>query len=113
SLEERTYTLPAFSKAVALKVKLNFAIVVGIEDANSSVSTQLYPNPTKGDIHIDFPSAGFSKVELANANGKTVFSQAIDELQTSTHLRPNVSPGLYLIKLTHRTKVYTSKVVIE
>ncbi len=111
--DERTYTLPTFSKAVALKAKLNFEIVVGVEDANPIASLRIYPNPTKGDIHINFPSAGFTKVELVETTGRTVLSHSIDEVQTSTDLRTSLRPGLYLIRLSHKTKIYSAKVVIE
>lgn len=113
SSEERKYTLPTFSKAIAIKVKLNFPIVVGAEDPMSSEGMKLYPNPAKASLYIEFPSAGFSKVELMNATGGVVLSQAIEPMQTSATLKTNVSPGLYLIRLVHSTKVYVSKIVVE
>ncbi len=109
----KTYTLPAFSKAIAIKVKLNFALVVGTENPTGSSAIKFYPNPTKNTIHIDFPSAGFNKVELIDAAGSVVRSQNINAVQTSTDLKTNLPSGIYFIRLIHKTKVHTAKVVID
>ncbi len=113
SLAGRTYALPVFSKAIAIKVKLNYAIVVGVEDLKERASVKIYPNPTKGDIHIDFPFAGFSKVELTDTVGNVIISQTINIIETSTDIKANVPSGLYLLRLAHKTKIHTSKVIIE
>ncbi|MEO7989835.1 MAG: PKD domain-containing protein [Chryseolinea sp.] len=109
----KTYILPTFSKGVAVKVKLNYAIVVGVEDPDELAPVKIYPNPTKGNIHIDFPLAGFSKVELMDTIGNVMLSQPIDIKQTSTDVKANVPSGLYLIRLANKKTVHTSKIIIE
>lgn len=109
----KIYTLPTFSKAIAIKVKLNFGHVVGVEDPNELNPVKIYPNPTKGSIHIDFPFAGFSKVELTDTIGNIIISQLVDIKQTSTDLKTNVPSGLYLLRLAHKTKIHTSKIIVE
>jgi hypothetical protein len=113
SADGKKYTLPTFSKGVAIKMKLNFPIVVGAEDPAGLSDVTLYPNPTKDGLYIDFPSAGFSKVELTDLAGRVVLSQSIQPTQTSATLKTPVPSGLYLIRLVHSTKVYTSKIVVQ
>jgi len=111
--EDKKYKLPVFSKAIALKLKLNFPIVVGTEDAMQAARIKVYPNPTKSGLSIEFPLAGITKVELVSVTGDVVLSQAIEPRQTSTILNTSVPQGLYVIRLIHTSKVYVFKIVVE
>jgi chitodextrinase len=109
----KTYTLPTFSKGVAVKVKFNFAIVVSVDDPDENAIVKIYPNPSTGNLHIDFPQAGFSTIELMDTIGNSIISRSIDSKQTSFEMRANVPSGLYFIRLANAKTRHTAKVIIE
>ncbi len=113
SVKGRTHALPTFSKGIALKVKFNYAIILGAEEPLLSALMQLYPNPSKGDVHIDFPSTGFTQVECINATGKIIINQQVDPSSLSIELQTSLPAGFYLIRLIHPHQLISAKLIID
>ncbi|MBL7857984.1 MAG: PKD domain-containing protein [Cyclobacteriaceae bacterium] len=113
STSGKTYTLPVFSKAVALKVKLNFPIIVGVDELDEGSAIKLYPNPAKGDLFIEFPTTGFTKAEWLDVTGRIVMEQSVDPTQLSVEMKIDLPAGLYVIRLLHETNVHTRKVLVK
>lgn len=85
---------------------------------NFSVS----PNPSDGsEINLNFPrldteNMGLAKVVVSDLSGRPIFS---DDLKTesSTNLKfdlnRNISPGLYIIRVTVQQQSYVSKLLVK
>lgn len=99
--------LPPYSSKVVIKdVDLN--IITGIEDKLSSLIT-VYPNPAAESIIIDGLDHSF-QVQLVNMNGRVVQSQESVEAGTKLSIK-NLTPGLYIIKITGHQGVGFSKII--
>ncbi len=91
--------------------------VVSVEELNATFSTKMYPNPTRGDLKVDFAlaqleplnvyvlnSVGQILYELNVKNPNTTFTLSID-----TRNYPN---GLYFMKVQSETIMQTSRFVV-
>ncbi len=86
-------------------------ITANEDDKNEQFN--VYPNPSNGTIRIDFPSTGFTKVELVDTIGNVVLTQQIEATQLSLEIKTNIPSGLYVVRLTHKNKIRSSKILIE
>lgn len=78
---------------------------LGVEDMKDEIYLQIFPNPNKGSFVImSGKSIGAGKVliEVFNAAGMLVYSESVSELKktSKTINLPNVSTGLYLLRLS-------------
>jgi len=89
---------------------------VGIEKLEEA-SISIYPNPTNGEITIDFSSyngqENVKKVEITDITGKTVYTSTT--LSTSNNqLKIDLSSfekGIYIISIQTERERFTSKIV--
>ncbi len=81
---------------------------IGISNTNL-IDFSVYPNPSKGIIHIDINGNG--NLSVVNALGKTVLEKKItgDKVITMKEL----SSGIYFINITSMNKTKTRKVIIQ
>lgn len=95
--------------------------VVGIEEYSSLYISEVYPQPIKNRVNINFFSnqSGKVNVSIYAANGKEVYSydspstMNVGEQTLSLLLSDNISTGLYLIKLSIDAQQIVQKVVFE
>ena len=74
---------------------------------------EIYPNPLKGNsIHISVNDAAASLIEVLNVLGQTVLSTEID-LSESDITLPDLSPGMYFVRMTQHGVTQTKRLVIE
>ena len=71
-------------------------IFVGIAEGPYLTSFEVYPNPSKGFIHLEFPSPQGS-LELIDASGRLLLSKEIIDTKSSLDLS-NLAPGMYLVR---------------
>ena len=86
-------------------------------DGNAEQKYKLYPNPNNGTITISqlvADSRGVS-IEVVDAMGRSVYNSTPEFDQQIIRLQlPNVSAGLYLLKLTNADgKVFNYKFVVQ
>ena len=75
-------------------------------------SISLFPNPTNGDLHINFAkSIGSTTIDIINVNGQTVFSQSIDGVRRNTLATSNLAAGLYFAKIASEDASTTIKFI--
>ncbi len=86
----------------------NVEIGVGIDD-NQTASINIYPNPTKGEIHID--CQGKANIIIMSANGKvvkttTINNEGIIDLE-------DLSEGSYFIRIESGKGVQTKQIILR
>ncbi|MEO7989833.1 MAG: T9SS type A sorting domain-containing protein [Chryseolinea sp.] len=106
-------SIAAPSRSVNYILVENGENVITANEAEANEHFNVYPNPSNGNIHIDLPSTGFTKVELVDTMGKVVLTQSIEATQLSHEIKTNIPSGLYVLRLTHKTKILSSKIIID
>ncbi len=74
---------------------------------------RIYPNPAKGVINISLPDSGkYSVIELINNQGEVVKLVNINNSNIAISTS-NVTPGLYVVKLSSSNSIRLEKVIIS
>ncbi|MGE0561206.1 MAG: T9SS type A sorting domain-containing protein [Flavobacteriales bacterium] len=76
-------------------------LVTGINDIENISDIKIYPNPSQSGYFV-LESEQVKSVELLSIDGKTVFTQTIN--QPKTELRTGLPKGLYFAKITFENK---------
>ncbi|MFD2566639.1 DUF5689 domain-containing protein [Pseudotenacibaculum haliotis] len=72
-----------------------------------------YPNPVRGNsFTITTNSIDKKQVVLFNVLGRKVFSQSFSGTRKTMDI-PNLTPGVYVLKVTEGAKIATQKLIIE
>lgn len=95
----------------------NFDVIVDIGSAIHSLlsdNINIYPNPTKGLLTIEFGQATDEpvKVEIINNLGQTIRNEEFTQKLFDVNLS-NEKPGLYLIRLMYKGEVLDWKIIKE
>jgi len=86
-------------------------IITPVEKEQPVQKMKVYPNPATENFRIDFPTAGFDKMELLDTTGKTAFRAPIDPSQTSAEFHAHVPAGLYFIRVSGAKMILTDKLM--
>lgn len=87
-------------------LQANFELSVGI-DTEPQTTTEIYPNPTSGVLHID--SDGFQLARLYSLDGRMMIESRENIVDLSS-----LCKGVYLLKVTTSENViFTSKIIKE
>jgi PKD repeat protein/photosystem II stability/assembly factor-like uncharacterized protein len=81
------------------------------ETAGSEKIFTIHPNPAEGSFVINVAGADKYQMEIVNSSGQKVLSKNISGA-TSIDLSDHAQ-GLYFVKLTNGSKVWTEKVVLQ
>lgn len=96
---------------------INIVVVGAIENADMGIHFQSYPNPNKGDFFVDLRLDNPSEVsmELIDITGKVVYHKDFGNIFTVTEAisAPNLTSGIYLIKLEKQGKAAFGKMIVE
>ncbi|MBI3519630.1 MAG: T9SS type A sorting domain-containing protein, partial [Bacteroidetes bacterium] len=92
----------------------NCGYPTGIPEAEAleAGGINIYPNPAKDIVHIDFENAYEKrKIEIYDAFGKLVLSEDIPTQHASLNMH-HLSSGIYFYKAVTGNKIYQNKLVI-
>ena len=103
--EEMTYTFIATENR---NLVANFLYTEGINE--SSISANIYPNPTQGEITVE--SEGLSHVRIVNAYGQTVYNSDIEGEQVRIDLS-QITKGIYMMHIETNGGQAVRKIVVE
>lgn len=110
--------LPAFSKGIAFKGKLNYEIILSAEEKSRNRNVAVYPNPSSGLLYVDRKSRSAPlKVELISALGETCTVLTNDDYEMNAGRirieldQAGILPGVYFIKVTTSNGVYQNRVL--
>lgn len=104
----------AFAGGLAVTKYLSYKVgdncVLGIDDHLLSQSLNLYPNPVKNILNIDFKEIKLTKIEIYSVIGKKMkqFTSNLHKVNVD-----DLSSGLYLIQVTSDKGSYTTKFIKE
>lgn len=110
---EITISASSNGKSVQLTFEVEVKNPTGIENLPDSPAIQIYPNPSKEDITLDFGNVPASNrwITVYNASGEVVLKQKVNKSIETVGLRGNAS-GVYFIKPDQRSvKMY--KVIVK
>ncbi len=82
---------------------------VGLSDA-ASAAFSIYPNPTTGEININFAAAEEADVEIINMIGQVVYSSTIE---SGAKINADLVKGTYIVTVKTANSVAQQKLVVE
>jgi hypothetical protein len=100
-------------------IPIPFYAIVEIRNAIPTPSQEwfiIYPNPTTGNIQLEWPSAstGTSSVKLINTLGQLVFNrQTSMNKGIGTLSVSGLSKGMYMLKVEFDKQVLTSRLIVS
>ena len=77
------------------------------------MSFTVYPNPATGLFKLDLQKGRFNKLEIFDVLGRKVYSKVIDPSQTVLPLQPNLTSGVYFVRLFTGREVKVKKLLIH
>lgn len=98
---------PLFEDVFVLKLH---ASLQSISENSNAVLTSIYPNPSSGIITVN-SKIEFSKIEVMNTLGETVYSSVVASTETKIDLS-NQSQGIYFVIVTSEKGLLTQKVCL-
>ncbi|MDB4533621.1 S8 family peptidase [Vicingaceae bacterium] len=87
-------------------------LAIGIEEFENDFIS-IYPNPSSGNVNVNFEIDNIQKIDLVNSIGKTVLSEEI--IDSSKILEFDFSKftdGIYYLKLTTSESQYLKKLIL-
>jgi hypothetical protein len=104
-------TLPARSVQFIL-IESGSNTITNVEPGKE-IDIKVYPNPVEENIKIEFPSTGFTRLEISDGKGAKVFECPVGRQQSSLEIKPLLSGGFYTIRLYKGRDVFYKKIVIR
>ena len=90
---------------------------IGILENLKALDFSVYPNPANDFVNIRFNENNTDiSIELINALGQTVYSEAIEDTYMGESVELNISSlktGIYIVKVATEGKLTSQKLVIE
>lgn len=83
----------------------------GLASVSNEIGLEVYPNPSKGKITLQYSGTGMAQVSLFTIQGKLVYQsmhKSTDEIDLQA-----INSGVYLLQVDLNNKVATHKMVIE
>jgi PKD repeat protein len=97
---------------------INLNIISGIEDINNNSSFNIFPNPTQGNITLQFANeiSGDVKIDILDLTGKTIYNKTLNQNAANSiniNLGSAVAKGMYLVNVSYNEKTEIKKLIIE
>jgi hypothetical protein len=90
-------------------------ILVRRQKQSNSIEIQAYPNPVVNELRVTIPNSWQNKTvryELVNANGQQVKQMLKTQSnQTETLAVQNITPGIYIVKVSCGTQIAQQKII--
>ena len=67
----------------------------------TDIELKLYPNPTIGLFTVEFGKNQNLNIDLSSLNGKTIFSETIENQNKKTFDISQLTQGIYILKVTN------------
>ncbi len=111
---DNPYLATVIWSGVAAQDKWDMTSSITENDFNNYFT--IYPNPSSGNVNIDFKENRTSyneMLEVYSINGKKVRTVAQDQIQNREVVVEDLPKGMYIFKYNTKTKAATKKVVIN
>lgn len=83
----------------------------GLEKIAYSDRLQIYPNPSQGEIHLQFDRA--TDLEIITVTGQTVHKISLNEDNGFTTNLSGLSNGIYFVRGQYGTETFSKKIVVN
>ncbi len=100
-----------YSNGNALAIRLNITPAVGIEEAATTASIAVYPNPTNGLLNITSDAQGVMNVEVIDLLGATVRSSTFTG-RTTLDLS-GLAHGMYSVRVSNSSTTMVERVTLH
>jgi hypothetical protein len=90
--------------------------MTAVQPEHTESALHVYPNPTSGLLHIEFPGEllhSGASLSLYGMRGRLIYSGEIQGNSTLRLDRFHLSGGIYMLRIETGTGVYTKKVVFQ
>ncbi|WP_299767558.1 T9SS type A sorting domain-containing protein [uncultured Dokdonia sp.] len=109
------YTLPTdigFPDAHFYMTLTSDDATLGVEDDILSDNISVFPNPTNGDLNINFArNFGTTTVDIINVNGQKVLNASVDGFGNNTIATSKLANGIYFAQISNETATTTIKFI--
>ncbi len=80
----------------------------------NSIAIQIYPNPAVNEINIHFTeNQNVESISIYDVLGKRVFTKKIEASESKITLNPNLSKGVYFLKIESDKGMLSEKIIIK
>jgi hypothetical protein len=107
-----TIDVTAADGKATMAYKIDFSVVTGLNDANSSMGLNIYPNPITDQLFIENESE-ISRITIYNTNGTVMISQQNVNSKALVLQLDELNSGLYLIKVVSVTNDVINKTFVK
>jgi PKD repeat protein len=92
---------------------ITFSLTAGIQDDKIAGPVSIYPNPSKGNIHIKVEGNG-ANYRLVSVMGVTVASGKLNQSKYLTEINfGNLPEGLYFLEIESNSRIIIKKLILE
>ncbi len=108
-------SVPAFSSFVIYQLpEAACSITTGISDGNALAHTSgIYPNPVLRGAPLNFAPVTNGRFTLTDLRGTLVMDSAIPSGTTTTTLSEDITPGLYVARISGDDRAETQKLIVR
>jgi hypothetical protein len=92
-------------------VYINVLLYVGAPGF-SELGINVYPNPTKGIVNLDFSNNEVQNIRITDISGKLIFEKSVVLPNETLDLSMNPA-GVYFVTIQTNDKVFTSRIVLQ
>lgn len=92
----------------------NITTVTPVETVKNEVGISIYPNPNNGSFTVSLTNESVVEIVVINMFGQMVQYTTNNNTGSSFAITlPNVSKGMYIVRLKGKQKTYMQKIVVE
>ena len=85
----------------------------GIKESKLQQEIQVYPNPAaSGAFTLQLTNDTYDQLQIININGQTVKTLSIQN-QAELKLKPDLKPGIYLLRFSNHKGTVTKRIVVQ
>ena len=77
---------------------------------NSSIPVSVFPNPSNGQLQIEWGEGAFNEVEILDQNGKLILGETING-KRSLSMDINLPSGMYMLRMIGEKSISTQKIL--
>lgn len=111
---ERDFSLPAFSKGIAFKAKLNYPLVLSADDQRIVKSLTIYPNPSAQAIQVElYDALHVKQVQVMNVLGvsTTINATSTEKTVLIDLQKSGIQPGINILKIKTISGTYSGRFI--
>ncbi|WP_333819188.1 T9SS type A sorting domain-containing protein, partial [Ohtaekwangia sp.] len=82
-------------------------------ESDEGTVIHIYPNPAPNAFTLELSSAGFSRMEITDVQGRNVMNSSLDPSKKTFQVQTSLHPGLYFIRLVNSKDTLRTRLMIK